>query len=61
MPIDDTTAAGLDAAAFAMFAGCYPHEACAKYYERFWAHFHERCPNVSREEMEAMLADTLTT
>lgn len=45
-------------AAWNMFATAHPHEAFAKWPERFWQFFHKQHPRVDRETMEAMLKET---
>ena len=45
----------LDAIAFELFASVHPHEAYAKWPQRFWRYFHARCPDVPKAEMEKML------
>ena len=41
--------------AFEMFASIHPHEAHAKWPQRFWRYFQKRCPDVPKSEMEKML------
>ena len=43
---------------FEVFAKLHPHEAHSEWPDRFWAFFQKQCPNVSREEMERLLAET---
>lgn len=44
--------------AWQWFAESHPHEAYATWPERFWQFFHAKVPNVTREQMEAILAKT---
>ena len=44
--------------AWEWFAEAHPHEAYAKWPERFWKFFHGKCPAVSRKRMKALLAET---
>lgn len=44
--------------AFEWFAIAHPHEAYAKWPERFWEFFKSKRPEVSREAMELALAET---
>lgn len=48
----------IEATAFEWFADAHPHEAYQSYPERFWQHFHKRCPAISRQEMECLLHET---
>lgn len=40
-----------------MFAAAHPIEAHAHDPERFWQYFHKRAPNVTREQMVALLKE----
>ena len=40
------------------FAEAHPHEAHAKWPDRFWTFFHTKQPGLNRDEMERILADT---
>lgn len=44
--------------AWEWFAGAHPHEAYAKWPDRFWQFFQSRCPSVTREQMERTLMET---
>jgi hypothetical protein len=44
--------------AWEWFAGAHPHEAHAKWPDRFWTFFQSRCPGVTREQMERTLMET---
>jgi hypothetical protein len=44
--------------AWEWFAGAHPHEAHAKWPDRFWQFFQSRCPGVTREQMERTLTET---
>lgn len=48
----------LDDAAFEAFAMLHPHEAHAKWPDRFWEIFQTQFPGVPKEEMEKMLRET---
>jgi hypothetical protein len=45
--------------AFKHFALAYPHEAYEAFPDDFWALFHERYPDATRETMEALLAERM--
>jgi len=48
----------MDDAAFRVFANLHPHEAYDTWPERFWEHFQEKMPGLSRQQMETLLAKT---
>jgi hypothetical protein len=54
--LTDTEAIEAEKTAWEWFAEAHPHEAYASWPDRFWEFFHRKCPNLKREEMEALLA-----
>lgn len=50
----------MEEAAFEFMAHAHPCETYDTWPERFWRYFQQRCPGVSREEMERLLAATWT-
>lgn len=47
-----------DRIAFEWFASAHPHEAYALHPDKFWEFFHNQCPGITREQMEALLKST---
>ena len=47
-----------EAWAWEVFCDAHPHEAYESDPDRFWKHFHSRAPNITREQMVALLKET---
>lgn len=47
--------------AWEAFATAHPHEAFATWPDRFWDFFHAQAPNITREQMAALLLTTEET
>ncbi|MEI7879870.1 MAG: hypothetical protein WCI95_03235 [bacterium] len=44
--------------AFEIFATAHPHEAYAKWPDRFWKFFHKKHPDLTMDDLKFLLSDT---